>query len=288
MNKEKLKRGILLIANGHSNYYHMAVVLAASIRCNDGLPVCLVTNHAIHERHQHLFDVVIEPSKKSITQKYGKVEKTEYIKAKLFMYDYSPFEETIFLDVDQVMISGRNLSSIFEELKDIDLAFSNTGIAEMSIWSSIDEVKKLYGNKPYWNYHSELVYFKKSPSVKSYFEAAKKVYEDNKIKSAVKFSAAAMADELAFQCAAMITGMYPHKENWTPNFWYDRATGLEKQKYPYQLSGYITYSIGGNQIPQRVKDNYNILAKHYFAKLGLSNPYQVEDKRNFLPERNLI
>jgi hypothetical protein len=82
--------------------------------------------------------------------------------------------------------------------------------------------------------------------------------------------------------------MYPHKENFNPNFWYSIQT-KDANKYPYELDkSYITYSIGGSSTPQRIKNNYNILAKHYFAKLGLSNPYQVVDKKHFLPERKLI
>lgn len=278
-----MSKGVLIMALGHENYYHMAAVLAASIKVNDpGLPVCLLTTRAINPAHADLFDVIKTMPEKAITRN-GKLE---YIKGKLFMYDLSPFKETIFLDADQVLIAGKKLSTLFTELADVDLTFSNTGLAEVSIWADIAEVKKLYGSKPYWNYHSELVYFKKTAKVKAYFDAAKKVYQDDKIKSAERFSAATMADELAFQVAAMVTGMYPHRENWTPNFWYDRNGNLSR-KYTYELD-FTTYSIGGNSVPTAVKNNYNILAKHYFAKLGLLNPYRVIDKRYFLPERNKI
>jgi hypothetical protein len=278
-----MKKGILIYALGHANYYRMAVVLAASIRTNDPLPICLVTDIKVRPEHAHLFAIVKEPIKKSIYNG----SKTEYIKSKLYMYDHSPFDETIFLDVDQVLINGRKLTPVFAELKKVNITMSNTGLATSSIWADIKEVQKLYGDKPFWNFHSEFVYFKKSEEAKSYFEASKKVYANNKIKSATRFSNATMADELSFQVAAMITGTYPHKENWLPNFWFDR-NHKEARKYPHQLTGYITYSIGGKSTPKCVKDNYNILAKHYFAKLGLSHPYQVIDKHLFLPERKLF
>jgi len=278
-----MKRGILIYALGHPNYYQMAVVLAASIKVNDPLPICLVTDNIIKAEHAHLFDSFMWPDEKSIMQNGDK----QYIKSKLFMYAHSPFNETIFLDADQVMIKDRKLSGIFDELKDVDLTFSNTGLAGASVWADINEVQQLYGKRPFWNFHSELVYFKKKPAVREYFKAAVKVYEENKIKSATRFANANMADELAFQVAAIKTNIYPHKENWLPNFWYDRDK-KNNRKYPFELTDYITYSIGGNTIPQAVKNNYNTLAKYYFAKLGLSNPYQVIDKRSFLPERKLI
>lgn len=278
-----MTKGILLVALGHQNYYKMAVILAASIKVNDPLPICLVTDISVKDDHRHLFQRVKAPIEKSI---YNGA-KVEYIKSKLFMYDHSPYDETIFLDVDQIMISGRKLSPIFDELNQVKLTFSNTGLAETSIWADIKQVQSVYGKKPFWNYHSELVYFKKCKEVKAYFEAAKKVYADDKINSATRFSGSTMADELAFQVAAMVTGLYPHKENWLPNFWFDRNP-RDAAKYPYQLTGYVTYSIGGKSAPQRVKDNYNNLAKYYFAKLGMSVPYQAVDKRLFLPERKLI
>lgn len=279
-----MKKGILLMAFGNENYYRMATVMAASIKVNEpGIQICLVTDNLVSIDHAKLFDSIKLPIKKSITTN----GKPDYIKAKLFMLDYSPFDETIFLDVDQVMIPNRKLLPVFEELKNIDVTMSNTGIAETSVWADIREVQKMYKGKIFWNFHSEFVYFKKTQPAKDYFEAAKKVYTDNKIISATKFAGGSMADELAFQCASMITGIYPHKENWAPDFWFSRDK-KNSRKYPYELTDYLTYSIGGNILPAAVKINYNNLAKHYFATLGLSNVYQVQDKRNFLPERKSI
>lgn len=277
-------KGILLIALGHSNYYKMAAALAASIRVCDTLPICLITDIEVPEKHKFLFDKIKKPSKKSITTSSGN---TEYIMAKLYMYDFSPYEETIFLDVDQIMIPNAKLSPIFIELQNVDLTFSNTGLAETSVWCDMKEVKNIYGDKPFWNFHSELVYFKKGDKVKAYFDVAKKVFLENKITSATKFSGATMADELAFQVAAIITGLYPHKENYTPNFWYERNQ-LLGNKYPYQLTDFVTYSIGGKVTPSRIKANYDVLSISYFNKLGLSHPYKVVSKQNFLPERKLI
>lgn len=280
-----MTRGILMIALGHSNYHHMAVMLAASIKdAEPTLNICLVTDTAVSEKYAKLFDQVKTAPKKI----YQVGQSNEYIKAKLFMYDLSPYDETIFLDVDQIVIPGRKLSPVFTELKDVDLTFSNTGLAGTSVWVDLEEVKKMYGDKkPFWNFHSEFVYFKKADNVNAYFQWAKKIYQTRKLKTVVKFGNGRMADELAFQLAALETGLYPHKENWTPNFWFNRHKNLAG-KYPYQLTDFITYSIGGNHLTPFVKAQYNILAKSLFAKMKLPNPYQVTDKRTFLPERSKI
>lgn len=277
-----MKKGVLIIAVGHEIYYLMAVNLAASIRVNDpDLQICLVTDHEVMDPHKMLFDIVKEPTERSITQDGQK----QWIKAKLFMYDFSPFDQTIALDADQVMIPGRKLSPLFDQLAGINYTMSNHGLAEVSIWANIQEVKDLYGDKPFWNFHSEFVFFRKDKAVKKYFATAIKVYEDNKIRSATRFAAANMADELAFQAASMITDIYPHEINWSPNFWY-RSNLKISRKYPYELDPtFLTYSVGGNQLPAAIQTNYNNLVSHYFHSLGLQHPYKVMNKQSYLPER---
>lgn len=280
-----MNRGILLIAVGHRNYTEMAISLATSIKVNEpSMQICLVTDRILAIEYQQLFDSYIEPEEKIYTHD-GQLE---FIKSKLYMYDLSPFEETLFLDVDQIVMQDRKLSDIFLELKEVDLTFSNTGKSDVSIWADVKEVHQLYGPGDFWNFHSELVYFKKSKAAKAFFTMAKRIYGERKIKSATRFAGSAMADELAFQAAAMKTGIYPHKENWLPNFWYrrdQRRAGL----YPYQLKHeYYTYSIGGPTLADNVATNYNNLAIHYANKMGLQNAYKARDKRTFLPERNKI
>lgn len=280
-----MKKGILLVAIGHGNYTKMAANLAASIKVNSKIDIALACSTpppAMFAESGLINSFINVPEKMYVVNGVA-----EHIKIKTSLYDLSPFDETIFLDVDQIIIKGKDITEVFDELKNVDITFSNTGVAGMSIWADINEVKKIYGDKPYWNFHSEFIYFNKCETVKKYFDAAKKVYRDNKITSAKKFGHGSMSDELAFQAAAMITGTYPHKENWLPNFWFDRHPRLSR-KYPYELKEYYTYSIGGNAIPDAVKANYNTLAKYYFAKLGLSNAYQVIDKRSYLPERKTV
>ena len=284
--KKEIQRGVLIIAVGHANYLAMATNLAASIRVNDpGLQIALATDYPPPAwlQEKKLIDINVQVPKSFTSFK----NQPAFIKAKVHMYELSPFKETIFLDADQILIDGRQLSPVFDELKDVELTFSNTGKAGGSMWADIEETKSIYGDKPFWNFHSEFVFFREGKAAADYFKAAQKVFSDNKIKSATVFGSAPMADELAFQCAAMITGLYPHKENWLPNFWYARDSNMSR-KYVYQLGDRLTYSIGGHTLPEAVKRNYNILAKSYFAILGLVTPYLATDKKSFLPERQKI
>lgn len=281
-------KGILIIAVGHSYYLAMAINLAASIRVNDpGLQIALATDAPPPGwlQEKKLIDINVHVTQDMIRHDNN----LAFIKVKLHMLDLSPFDETIFLDCDQILIPNKKISPVFDELQAVDLTISNTGIAGSSIWCNIAEVNTLYKKDEahkFWNYHSEFFYFKKTKVAKEYFKAAKKVFKDNKIKSATHFGNAPMADELAFQCASLITGTYPHKINWLPNFWYARNT-KDSRRYPYELVNYITYSIGGNTVPVAVKTNYNNLATAYFTRLGLQNPYKVIDKKYFVPGRKI-
>lgn len=274
-----MEKGILLIALGHKNYYRMAFNLALSIKANDEIPIALVNDGSIRIDNA-LFDhsIILQPAKEDI------------IKTKTLIYDLSPFDETIFLDVDMIMLKGRKISPLFDTLKPYsNWTMANTGIAGTSIWADINLIKKKYKGDM-WNYHSEFIYFKKSEAAKQYFDKVKEVYENEDVEAikAIKFSNGRMADELAFQLASMQLNQYPHKQNFLPTFWHHRERkylGL----YLYQLpEQYIFYSIGGNTVPRGVANNYNTLASVYNKRAGLQSFYKAQNKRSFLPERQKV
>ena len=131
--------------------------------------------------------------------------------------------------------------------------------------------------------------FKKKPKTDYYFQTVKDIYFSPKVKCS-EFSNGTMTDELAFQIACMLTGIYPHLDSYTPI--YNRFLKLSKHQrmYPYQLAneGFYGYSIGGHRLDEFQKKNYNTLASAYFAKRGLKGHFQAIDKRSFLPERKLL
>ncbi len=282
-----MKKGILLIAIGHSNYMKMAINLAASIKATDyNCPICIVhddeTIKVLKENQKFLFDKYVScPSKAYMTN-----GQTEYIKAKTWMYDLSPFNETLFLDVDMIWLLRHSPLMAIQKLSGHNWTMANTGIANESYWCDIEEVKKVYKTKnPLWNYHSEFVYFKKCKETRKYFTEVKRRYLNPKLSELRIFGGARLADELAFELASIVTGQYPHKENFNPVMWYVRDD-KEKHLRTYELKDkYLAYSVGGSYNPPFAKNNYNILAASAFARLGLHHPYKLKDKRSFLTER---
>ena len=120
-------KGVLLIALGHSQYGNMAVNLANSIKYNN-------KNTKIHLVYtESAFSQVTDFSNfdsKEICPKeyYKNGEQTVFIKAKTHLYDLTPFDETIFLDVDTILFGGKDFNKFFDEFKDYDFTSENYGL----------------------------------------------------------------------------------------------------------------------------------------------------------------
>jgi hypothetical protein len=290
-----MKKGFLIYALGHSNYYRMAEVLAASLIVNDavkdGIFIAVVCDNEKKLRHQELFNVIIHlPQKKFMVK-----DKVVFNNATILAYELSPFETTIKLDADMVWLTNRKPAALFDSLENVDLAFENNGFDELQkadrkrcVWAPPAEIQEAYsftGNEKCYTIFGEFLYFKKTKENKAFFKSVKSIYHKPKVKCA-DFANGTFTDELAMQIAVMQTGKYPHEDNFAPVFNQFLHLRHLHDKHAYQLpQSFYAYSIGGNITPPWQRRQYNILANHYFRKLGLQNPFQSTDKRRFLPER---
>lgn len=283
-------RGFLIYALGHRNYYQMAEVLAASLVVNNAAAkATLVCSDKTKLRYPRLFDQVLTVDE-TVYMQNGKLV---FNHATICMYEHSPYDETIKLDADMVWISGRDPLQLFEDLKPYDLMLENRGHGwnkGNSVWAEEADLQKAYGfteaDKLYKIY-GEFVYFKRNAIARKFFAAVKKAYHKPKVKCAA-FSNGTFTDELAYQIAVMQLGI-DLIDNFTPVN--NSFLGLNQYNgyHPYQLpKSFYAYSIGGNSTAPWRKQQYNLLAAHYFYQLGLANPYQVKDKKTFLPERQKL
>ncbi len=272
-------KGILLIAIGTTEYLEMAKNLAMSIKnVEPDMPIALAHNY--DKVDSTLFDILIDVPHES----YNTNGLKEYIKVKTWMYDFSPFQETLFLDVDMVWLFDKKPSALFDECKGLNWTMSNTGLSETSIWADIREIRKIYPGVQMWNYHSECVYFNKCEATKRYFDKVKAVYENPPIEG-TNFGGARIADELAFQLASLELNEFPHKENWTPIFWYARDM-KQQHLQPYKLKEiYYAYSVGGNKLPIVVKNNFMTISNYHAQTSKIGKAYKIKDKRLFIKER---
>lgn len=274
-----------MLALGHENYLRMAVNLAASLKACGQVKIHLIHTgglDSLSPQERSFFDSAsIAPYECWHTD-----GKEDFIKAKTRVYDLSPFQRTLYLDVDMVWLLDRDPNALFDQLKGIDFTIMNEGPEEKCLWADPADLRaSIKSDTPMYVFYSELLYFEKNAQSKAYFKAVKLAYDKSKIQCK-QFAGSHMPDELAFIIASLQTGIVPHKGNWLPIFWY-----LRDKKYrhlqPYQLSEFFGYSIGGNYTPPYVKAAYNNLVSYYGNMMGVQQPYQVRDKRSYIPDRKI-
>ena len=153
--------GVIYLAFG-APYLAIALRSIRSLReTNPGLPVCLVTNCPVEASQIDLLDpsdsiVVLEESQarnRSIKTSINKI---------------SPFERTVFLDCDTVVMGS--LANGFRFLDNFDLAFrlnpypqTRKGKADIKIMEGLT-----VGDCPHWN--SGVMFFAKRPETDLFFE----------------------------------------------------------------------------------------------------------------------
>jgi hypothetical protein len=234
-----------------------------------------------------LFDQVITVD----LSRFEEDEKLVFNKATICMYEHSPYTYTIKLDADMIWLNGRDPMQLFDQLEAFDLMHQNRGHgwnAGNSVWTDEEKLKEAYGftgEEKLYKIYGEFVYFKKTALSKKYFSLVKKIFGKPKVEMTSGFANGSFTDELAYQIACMQMGL-EQVDNFTPVM--NKYLGYYQYHhvFAYQLpASFFAYSIGGNSTPSFMKEQYNILANHYYHQLGLQNPYQVRNKKSFLPER---
>jgi len=191
-------RGVLLFAFGSTKYGEMASNLARALKVTssvfdangriNSIPVTLICtaeaiatlNDTIRKTHFNEIRVM----DKSIHSYKGNPR--YYTRTKCLMYELSPYDDTIFLDVDTIWFpdNGNNINRLFDRLaqnKD-DVMWQNSGVRNLlelaaanqriDYWvAAADIVDKFEWKRPFMvQIHSYFVYFRKGEVAKNYFE----------------------------------------------------------------------------------------------------------------------
>ena len=301
--------GVLLIALGHPYYGEMAANLAASIRFTaPTVPIHLIwegksLDH-LDDAKKRLFTSMAEAPAESFT----KNGKKAYFKAKTWMYRFSPFKKTLFLDVDMMWFSKTNMVNFLSQMNGIEFTIQNRDRIDLApiqapenylgenkkklpfyLWANIAEMKKEYGFEKGFIYglHSELVYFEKSDKIAELFKTIEEIYNEPKMKPFL--FAGDMADELAFAIAMVLHGIEPHRHPFSPVYWWKLAG---KNGVPPKIAKlaekFVAYSVGGNVQPQIMQTTYNIMAKAYARNVGVNRVWTLKNKRSFIHERKVL
>jgi hypothetical protein len=111
-----MTRGILTVAVGHSVYYQMAYYLALSLRRHaKELPIALVTD-APSAKELRIYDTIL----------CARPEFGDGFAQKLHFLDYSPYDETVFLDCDSLVV--RDLMPIWNFFDGVSFGYLGSRI----------------------------------------------------------------------------------------------------------------------------------------------------------------
>lgn len=291
------KRGVLIIALGHANYGRMAYNLAATIKFADpGISIALVYNKSTMDAITHNDDLntIIDHFIGASPADYFTEGRRDYMKAKTLIYDYSPFEETIYLDADMAWIGNKKITALFDQYSNIDFTMQNSGFMELdaikvnskfSQWVNMPEVAQKYGpTGRYYLYHSELIFFRKNERMEGYFIRVKELYLNPGIE--IRPFGHSFPDEPAFSLASIQMEVYPHQDNYYPSYWVYHIMGMRTSQAIYDK--YYLLSMGANRLPEHILDMYNNICKLAFSRLNLGLPWKAKNKRTFLKERETI
>lgn len=275
-------RGIILLATGAPFYGRMAYNLAVSIKAAG--PIDITVLHSgrglshLSAKQLQIFDKIIEI-------------KDESFAAKLHLLDYTPYDQTLYLDADMLWLPGKTPDQLFDELEGISFTSITEGYYDYEAgadygnkmyhyWTDPLEAKDLHKlTGKFYQWRSEVMYFTKGAS--KLFNLAKKIYKNPKVK--VKQFAGHIPDELALNIAASKLGIEPHEYKWRPGFWHrlhGEGTGL-----PAIVNDYYLLSVGGNFASGTMKTCYNNVCKAAHRKLGLQYLFTLQSKKSVLPDR---
>jgi hypothetical protein len=292
-----MEKGIVILAVGHTNYGKMAAALAASIKAVQDFPITLLWEgeaiSKLSDVERNLFSLIKLPYELT----HNEDDSLNALKARMHAYSLSPYDSTLFLDVDNLWISNLKPSDVFKELKDVSFTIQNAGYVDcienikphFSVWAELPDVIKAYNieGKKFYRLFGEFIYFKKDEVAKKLFDQALEVFNSKPDIKVTEFIGQKIPDELAFSIAMAKTGIYPHKDNYYPTSYYFTVS-LRKDTFKaiYELSKkYLLMSMGGSSSPKPLVEKYNSKIKLVYKELGLSNPYQWINKKNYIKTR---
>lgn len=250
--------GVLLIAIG-DNYLQLAYNLLKTIKThNPNLKVALITD----EKSKYFlseFDYLIEPKLCDMLEG----NRMNPFKLKTFINQYTPFDKTLYLDVDSLCLKP------FEELFLNEFLIQEVGRYSYEdhmkcdmVWvrkagltiKDIFDAYKIPKERLYPEYNSSVILFTKAHDL--YFDNVRRAYNDRRI--AFKAIGGRYPDELAFNLASILTKTYNEKLIKPMYFqWENKAKMLTEITQNYYFLG-----MAGGFHGAYLKNMYEALVKH--------------------------
>lgn len=270
----------------------MAYNLAMSIKAIDADSLIAVAhsgpalNH-LSGRQRQIFDHIIDMPADALNS-FG---------SKLYLDLITPFDETLFCDADTAWLPRRSPNELFNEVQECDFTAITEGFVNLEtmdrstvhqdyyFWADVEDIKERYGQNTgnLYQWRSEVMYFKKTDRVLSFFDKARDVYANPGLRS-IKLFADRVPDELAINISAAIHGIEPHKYRWMPTYW-PKMFGEHIPPIDELYSKYYLLSCGSNVSSGNTKLAYNRIIKAAAYKIGHQHVFPLISKREFMTSR---
>jgi len=291
-----MQKGILLVALGHPNFAKMGINLAISVKANspDTL-IALAHNYenlnfleARYRKHID-FDFHLEPSY------YRHKEKNAFGMMKTRLYEFTPFEHTLYIDVDSLMIKDKTPDRFFYEIDLHNFIIPHGGEMNPTSdaydfhthWVKFRDVKHLFNFqdcKIMGYCQSSVIGFKRCEIAKAIFSKANYVYHvlaERNIAENMWFNT--VPDELCFWLAHGIVGFTP-TYNPDPYILYSSSLRtVTNYRHVYAEKDIATFPSAMSLLKSYEKDFYNLLVRYYSDKTGIPPLHFWIDKRRAMP-----
>ena len=246
------------MANSIKNHSKTHITVITDDNCLDGINKNVFDNIIKVDISDYLEGGVINP-----------------LKLKTKIYQYSPYDKTIYLDVDGINVTAeRSVDTLFELLKDSTFEIQEVGRYKKDdykschmVWASkvgkdirdIYDVYKIPKENLYPEYNSSFIYFNKCDANKKFFKKVNENYFDRRLEW--KDMGGRYPDELAFNLASAQLSHYNTILKFKPIFfqWENNSDRLKGIK-PISENHWFLGMAGGYHEP-RLRNLYDSIVK---------------------------
>jgi hypothetical protein len=276
-----LKQGIILIATGHPNYGNMAYNLALTIKAANRETQVAVVYSGVSLSHLNISQQDVFDNKIKLPENYR-----DGFGAKLHLDQLTPFDKTIYLDVDMLWL-GMNPKILFDSLegsgfKTITEGDSNNPSNKYYFWADEKEIKQAYEIPLVYQIRSEFIYFEKGTKV---FIQARKLKPELKLKT-IRMFGDHIPDELYFNIATGVLNLDPSL-GFMPAYW-ARLHNELMPKLSELFGEYYLLSFGSNTVSPVMKKTYDTVMQVCCNKLGLPYLFKLQSKKEWAIGRQKI
>lgn len=283
-------KGILLIATSHPYYGRLAATLAMSIKAVEDIPIAVIADDVAL---RHLNEAELALFSQIIPAPVGESGLIGINALRMNLPKYSPFKETLSMDVDMLwhpkrkpseafaLLDGRDFTIVNEGYVDLDTGADHT-TGKYSHWAAPEAIKEAFGlSGKLYQTRGEFLLFRKSPEVTELYKSARAIQKKPGIDTMLL--GGSVTDEFALNIAMNKAGIEPHESKWNPAYW----PAIHGNIVPpvYKLTDYLAVSFGGNVATKDTIRIYSIIAGAAAYNLGLQHRFPLQSKRNYLTER---